>query len=114
MAVDSISLAFATNSFSGSNSLFFSSPSGDTSVGATPQPSAGGIGFDGGILTFSSATPFSTFSLMVNVGGPEFAVDDLNMHIAAVPETSASTLIAYGLTMLFLARLCRARRKPAA
>jgi hypothetical protein len=116
MPVDSISVAFATNSFTHDRpyppySLLFFSPSGDTSVASVRQPwPDGGFGNDGGILTFSSANPFSTFSLMVNAGGPEFAIDDLNMHVASVPETSPSIFLAYGLAMLFLLRFCRSRR----
>lgn len=80
-----VALVFATN---GPGSLQLTSPVGGTTVTSTPQ--SGGAGFPGGTLSFSSATPFSTFSLaaLPPAGGrlPEFAID--NLTLTPIPEPS--------------------------
>lgn len=104
MAVDNVSLVFATNSINGSNSLFFFSPSGNTSAQSTGQSN-----FDGGILAFSSSTPFTIFSLNDGMG-PAFAIDNLVMHVAgtngvATPDTGSTVLLLLLASMCLLA-LC--------
>jgi hypothetical protein len=85
--VTSVSVDFAINNPGGT--LFFTSSSGNTSVLATPQ---GGF-FAGGTLSFSSATPFSAFTLSAGAQAPEFAIDDLTL---TVPEPSTLLLLGAG------------------
>ncbi|MBV9008915.1 MAG: hypothetical protein JO354_07085 [Verrucomicrobia bacterium] len=115
-AVDEVRLDFATNSFDGSNLLYLFSPSGNTSARSTMQD-----GFDGGVLTFTAATPFSTFSLNDGPNGPEFAIDNLSLRIAghSVPDGGATltllsiataALAAYGRSSRLRLRNCGSAR----
>jgi hypothetical protein len=88
--VTMVDLVFATIA---PGSLQFTSTSGSTTVASTPQ---GGT-YPGGMLSFSSVTPFTSFSLAsLNVaGGPgqEFAIDNLTVTNAAVPEPGSVALL---------------------
>jgi hypothetical protein len=94
MSINSVSLVFASN---GPSTLSFISPSGDTSVTSSFQ---GGL-FPGGTLTFTSATPFTTFSL-TDGGGPEFAIDNLTMGLASVPDGGSTLAMASMVALLAL------------
>lgn len=103
MPITSVSLVFATNSVGGSNSLFFFSSSGNTSMASTAQ--SGGAGFDGGFLTFSSAIPFTSFSLNTG-GGPRFGIDNLVMNTAngvATPDAGSTIMLMLGAVTVLAA-----------
>jgi len=102
MPINSVSLVFATDSMGGSNSLSFFSTAGNTSAASTAQN--GGQMFDGGVLTFSNAIPFTSFSL--NTGGSgRFAIDNLVMNtadgIATLDTGSTLMLLALATFSLF-------------
>lgn len=104
-AVNLVNLVFATN---GPGSLTFASAAGTITVTSTPQ--SGGAGFQGGILSFSSATAFTSFTLTAGTG-PEFAIDNLTMRIAApagVPDGGSTLAMIGGCALLLLA----AHRRP--
>ncbi len=97
-AVNAVTLVFGSN---GASSLTFACSSGSTVVASTAQ--SGGANFPGGSLTFSSATPFSSFTLS-DGAGPEFAIDNLTMQVsspAAAPD-GGSTLLMLGIAGLVL------------
>ncbi len=77
-------------------------------VGSTSQLSAPAGGFaEGGILSFSSLAPFTTFQLsaFTNIGGTpiggiptRFLIDNLTLNtVAAVPEPATMILLGTGL-----------------
>jgi hypothetical protein len=105
MLVTSISVAFAYDTFGGGHNFLFNSSSGSTSMAASVQN-----GFDGGILTFTSVTPFSSFTLRDSLAS-EFAIDNLVMETSgqSVPEPS-STFLLLALAALPLLGLHRLRR----
>jgi hypothetical protein len=105
--VNSVSLVFATN---GPGALSLISPSGDTSITSSFQ---GGL-FPGGTLSFSSTIPFTMFSLTDGPEGPEFAIDNLTMRFASVPDEGSTLAMASMAALLVLGyyRL-RLRRLPA-
>ena len=95
-AVNFVSLAFATN---GPGTLTFASAAGSMVVASTAQIGA----FPGGTLVFDSAVAFSSFTVTAGPG-PEFAIDNLTMRIAAatgVPDNT-STIVILGFGALLL------------
>jgi hypothetical protein len=107
MPVNSVSLVFATN---GPGTLSFISPSGDTSVTSSFR----GGPFPGGTLTFISTIPLTTFSLTDGGEGAEFALDNLTMRFASVPDEGSPLAMATMAALLVLGyyRL-RLKRLPA-
>jgi len=87
-AVTGVSVDFATN---GAGAVTFASSAGSVTVTSTAQ---GGL-FPGGILTFSSGTPFTSFTLSAGAS-PEFAIDNLSLT-TAVPEPASMLLLGTGL-----------------
>jgi hypothetical protein len=92
-----------------------------TAVGTTTQVSSnqgGGTGFQGGVLTFSSATPFTSATLQGFLSGGTvpvgLAIDNLQLDTAPapVPEPATLTLTALGLAGA-LTRYRRRRRSGA-
>ena len=79
--------------------LDFASPSGNASASTGPSPQTG-------VLTFSSPTPFTAFTLF-GYGGSlstPFAIDNLVMN---VPEPSALALISTGIFVGLFRRIRR-------
>jgi hypothetical protein len=78
----------------------------------------GGTGFQGGVLTFSSATPFTSATLQGFLSGGTvpvgLAIDNLQLDTAPapVPEPATLTLTALGLAGA-LTRYRRRRRSGA-
>jgi hypothetical protein len=100
--IGQISVAFATN---GPGRLQFTSAAGDLSETSTSQ----GVGFPGGILSFSSPTPFNLFSLSAG-NGPEFAIDNLRLTVSEpAPTPEPATLLLVGAGLVGLSRW-RSRR----
>ena len=100
--INSVSVNFAIQIlFPSPGQLVLTSPAGSTSQLSALLPGAGLN--QGGVLTFSTAIPFSSFTLAAfnNFGQPtRFAIDDLVMQTAsveAVPEPAAIFLLATGL-----------------
>ena len=107
-AVNLVNLVFATN---GPGALTFASSSGGVTVASTAQ----GGSFPGGSLTFSSATPFTSFTL-TDGAGPEFGIDNLTMRVAAptgVPDSGTTVLLLGMSVAVLLAGASRARAKLA-
>ncbi len=108
--ITSLSLVFATN---GAGSISLSSAAGGVTVTSTPQ--LGGSQFAGGTLNFTGSTAFSSFSLteVAPTGGlvTEFAIDNLAMNSATVPEPSSLALS--GVAGLVGLGYARARRQRA-
>jgi hypothetical protein len=81
-----------------------------TPVGSLDQPATGGTLFASGHLSFSSATPFTTFQVEAFSGvtnaQTQFAID--NLAFTVVPEPSTIGLVALGLGTL---RAAFARRR---
>lgn len=86
-AITAVSVDFATD---GAGAVTFASSAGGVIVTSTPQ-----TGFPGGLLTFSSSTPFTSFTLSAGAG-PEFAIDNLSLT-TAVPEPASMLLLGTGL-----------------
>jgi hypothetical protein len=75
-----------------------------TAVGSTTQASSdqtGGTGFEGGVLTFSSATPFASATLQGFLSGGttpvQIAIDNLQLEPVPVPEPTSLLLLGSGL-----------------
>ena len=100
--ITSVSVNFAIQIlFPSPGQLVLTSPAGSTSQPSALLPGAGLN--QGGVLTFSTATPFTTFTLAAfnNFGQPtRFAIDDLVMQTAPaepVPEPATIFLLSAGL-----------------
>jgi hypothetical protein len=111
-SVDSVQFAFGINQPPAGpfGSITFQSPVGNQT---TPAGNVGGI-FQGGTFTFSSPTPFSTFSLLANTStgaGVEFAIDNLTLNTAqaVIPEPASLTLLGFGGLGLIVYRWRRKR-----
>jgi hypothetical protein len=85
-AIDSVSLDFSTSTFGGGPALNFNSSAGSTSAASTPQSD-----FDGGVLTFNSATSFTSFTLD-DSGLAAFAIDNLTVDIASATSGGGSSV----------------------
>jgi hypothetical protein len=98
--VNSVVLEFALLE---SGHLDLSSAAGN----ASQDSSIVGGPFQGGVLSFSSATAFSTFDLKAfsDAGAATFfAIDDLRMNWVAVPEPYSLALFAMAMTLLVARR----------
>src|SRR5262249_30656824 len=99
--VDSVQFAFAINQPAAGNprGITLQSPGGNQT---TPAGNVGGT-FQGGNFSFTSPTPFTTFSLLANTSTGarvEFAIDNLTLNTtgpAAVPEPSSCALLLIGV-----------------
>ena len=85
-----------------------------TPVGSATQ-AGGAVGgsFQGGTLSFSSATPFVAAQLAgFSDSGSQtfFAIDDLVLDTAPIPEPTTAALVLTGLAVLARRRLSRAPR----
>lgn len=101
-AINSVSVNFAIQIlFPSPGQLVLTSAAGSTSQLSALLPGAGLN--QGGVLTFSSATPFTSFTLAAfnNFGQPtRFAIDDLVMQTVSaepVPEPATIFLLSAGL-----------------
>ena len=99
--ITSVSVNFAIQIlFPSPGQLVLTSPAGSTSQASALLPGAGLN--QGGVLTFSTAIPFTSFTLAAlnNFGQPtRFAIDDLIMETAPaeVPEPATIFLLSAGL-----------------
>jgi len=100
--INSVSVNFAIQIlFPSPGQLVLTSAAGSTSQASALLPGAGLN--QGGVLTFSTAIPFSSFTLAAfdNFGNPtRFAIDDLVMETASaepVPEPATIFLLSAGL-----------------
>lgn len=103
-AVDQVLVDFAILT---PGSLSLTSSAGGVTVNSAV---VGGGNFQGGTLSFSSATPFTSFSLLAlsAAGAPaQFAID--NLRVSQVPEPGTLGLLLLGLGLASLGVLRRRR-----
>jgi hypothetical protein len=103
--ITDVSLNFATN---GAGSITLTTP-----VGSATQASANiGGTFPGGLLSFSSATPFTTLALTAATPGNapvEFAIDNLTVNAAPTAVPEPATFAVFGVLAVSALGL---RRRP--
>jgi MYXO-CTERM domain-containing protein len=105
--VYSVSLDFAVLTSTGSGPggyLQLTSPVGSSTLEGADV--GGGNGYPGGLLTFNSATPFSSFSLegfddtVSPTAQTAFQIDNLVLNTSPVPEPRSAGLTGAGLVLL--------------